>query len=77
MILFLPVNSPIISPDLIDYSQARAILEEKLTHNNSTAEEEVHDLHSLDQKMNHFDLETMKHNAIVHFWFSEIGLEEF
>lgn len=76
MILFIPINSPIISPDLINFATAKAILEEKLLiqQQNPSA---VMDLHSLDQKMNNFDLEALKHNAIVHYWFSEIGLDEF
>ncbi len=70
IVAFIPIDSQLIASFSLDFSYAKAVLAERIECNSL-------DVHVINSKMNNSDLESLKHNAIVHYWLSEVGLDDF
>lgn len=72
MIKFIPLTSPVISSQL---QSTKALQEKTNMFLQQCLQVNPDDVYMLSKCGN--DLEAMKHDAVVHFWFSEVGLDEF
>ena len=66
---FIPITSPLFFQEnnMINMKELQEVLQTRISHSAS-------EVYSLPNANN--DLELLKHNAIVHYWLSEVGLED-